>query len=205
MARTMHITPFGELVGYPWINKADDKFNPDNPVYKADLALDADEAQPLIDKLEGLVQEAFNAHVDDLPPAKKKLWSIYRPWEDELDEETGEPTGRIVFKTKQNSIIKTKSGEEKTITIGIRSASDKPMKATVWSGSTVRLMFSTRPIEMSSAKQVGIRLDLAMVQVKELSSGVSRGFGAVEGYTEDDADQAFDSAESSNNEEVGEY
>jgi hypothetical protein len=206
MAKKLLITPFGELVGYPWINKPDAKFSPENPVYKADVAIDAAEADVLVDKLEGLTQEAFANHIDDMPPAKAKQWTIYRPWEDEVDEETGEPTGRIVFRTKQNSVLKTLSGETKEIKVGIRSAADKPMSASVWAGSIARLMFSTRPIEMSSSKQFGLRLDLAMVQVRELAEG-RRGlsFGAVEGYTEEEADHAHDEQSSGPGEDVQDY
>lgn len=206
MARTLHVTPFGELVGYPWINKPDGKFNPENPVYKADIAIDASEVETLIAKLEGLAQEAHAEHVDDMKPAEKNKWSVYRPWEDELDDETGEPTGRVILRTKQNSIIKTKTGEKKTIKIGKRDAKDKPMTADVWSGSTVRLMFSTRPITVVGSKQAGIRLDLAMVQVKELSEGTGgRGFGAVDGYSEDEADAAHEEHSAASDETVEDY
>ncbi len=205
MARILHVSPFGELVGYPWINKPDAKFNEDNPVFKAALAIDNDEAAPLIATLEGLVQQAFQEHVDDLKPTQRKQWTIYRPWEEEVDEETGEPTGRTILHTKQNSIIRSPKGE-KQITIGLRDAADKPMSADIWAGSTARLMFSTRPIVINSSRKAGIRLDLAMVQVKELSEGRSnKGFGAVDGYTEAEAEAAHGEAEDDSNEPVGDY
>ncbi len=190
-------SPFG-IAQFPHLNRPDAKFNPDNPLYKTGLVLEGDTAEAMVVKVDAAADAAFEDYFNGngegaklAPGLKKKAledWKVYRPYERELDGETGEPTGRIVFDFKQNAHIKLRDGTVKDIQIGLYDAAGKEMKALVRGGSEIRVNYSMRPITMTSLKKVGVRLDFSRVQVRKLSEGNSGGFGAVEGYVDDGQD-----------------
>ena len=196
MATTFHISPIGPFGPYVWINKPDTKYNADG-LYSVDQLLEGQAAENLKAKIRGAAEAALNEHIDEMKPGEAKKWSLYVPFQDEEDEDSGEPTGRTVFNYKQNAKITLRDGTKKDIKIEIRDAADKVIDKPVFGGSEGRILFSMRPIVMVSTKQVGVRLDFAKVQVTKLQkgSGSSRGFGAVEGgYVADGDDQSFGDA-----------
>ncbi|CAE7866145.1 unnamed protein product, partial [Symbiodinium necroappetens] len=196
MATTFHISPIGEFQ-YPWVNKPDTKFN-DDGLYSVDLILDGQDAAKLKAKIDGAAESYLNEHTDEMKPAQAKQWELYVPYNDELDEETGEPTGRTIFHFKQNAKIILKDGSTKIVKIEIRDAGDNIINKQVFGGSEGRVLFSMRGIAVSSSKKAGVRLDFAKVQVTQLIQGSagSRGFGAVEGgYVADGEDQGFGGAD----------
>jgi len=200
-----HIGPVGPFT-HPWINKADTKFNADG-LYTVDQSVTGKPAESLAAKIEGAAQAALNDHTADMKPSEAKKWSLYVPFERVEDDESGEPTGEVIFNFKQNAKIKLRDGSTKDVKIELRDAKDKVIDAQVFSGSEGRVLFSMRPIVMTSSKQVGVRLDFAKVQVTKLQQGggASRGFGEYEGgYVAEGKDQSFGEAGDVPDEE-GEY
>lgn len=201
MSKTVYKdSPFGTAV-YPHVNTPDAKFNPDNPVFKTGLRLHGDEAQAFKLAVDNAAEAAFANWFEEgegktLSAGERKKFEVYRPYEVELDDATGEPTGAIVFDFKQNARIKLRDGTVKELKIGLYDAAGKEMTKLVRGGSEIRIRYSMRPIPMKPLKKVGVRLDFAMVQVRKLSEGSGTGgFGAVEGYQDDgEAGGGFGSA-----------
>lgn len=200
-----HVSPIGTF-NHPWVNKPDTKFNADG-LFTVDLSLKGETAETLAKKIEGASLAAFNEHVAELKPADAKKWSQYNPFE-RVEDDDGNATGEIVFSFKQNRLIKLRDGSTKTIAIEIRDAADRVIDKAIYSGSEGRILFSMRPIVMTSSKQVGVRLDFAKVQVTKLQQGggASRGFGKVEGgYEADSADQGFGGSDGTTTDGGGDY
>lgn len=165
-----------------WINKADTKYN-DQGLFKTEGIGSGPQVEAMKANIRAASQAALDAETAEMKPAEAKKWSLYVPFE-EVEDDDGQPTGDTRFTFKQNQVIKTKDGKEKTITIEVRDSADNVIDdVNVFSGTKARIMYSMRPIKMVSSKAVGVRLDFAKVQVVELSrgSGGSMGFGAVEG------------------------
>lgn len=189
------ISPIGEAGDYPWITKPDTKYKDDGEFHVALIVDPKDEGVPeWLDQIKADAELAFQSYIDAELAAKRlnkgtaKQWSIYVPFEDELDEE-GEPTGRKVVQFKQSHKLKLRDGTEKSVKIGVWDANDKPIPEdeipAIFGGSKLRIKSKARFITVVSAKQVGIRLDFPMVQIVELAesngAGGASGFGAVAG------------------------
>lgn len=198
MSKSVYKTsPFGVAV-FPHLSKPDIAFGRgENPLYHVKLALEGKEAADLKASISKAAQDAFDAFFENgkgasLSKAEAAKFTVYVPFEDETDKE-GNPTGRTLFEFKQNARIKLKDGTFKDITIGIWDATGKKaVTKPVWGGSVIRIDYSMRPIPMASLKAVGVRLDFAKVQVKELATSGQggSGFGAVEGYEEEGYEDA---------------
>ena len=196
MTKTLYQnSPFGIASAYPWLTKADTKYN-DNGVYKVGLVLSGEEAQAFKAKVDTASEasleryfEAEEAKGKKVTPALRKQWKVYHPYSVEEDD-AGNPTGYIEFRFKQNAKIKLKDGTVKDVKIAVMDASGKKeVKRPVFGGSELRIMFTFRDIVMVTAKEVGVQLAFGRVQVKTLaenSGGGGNGFDAVEGYTEGD-------------------
>lgn len=189
MASVYKDSPFGP-VDYPHLNRPDDKFNKDNPLYKGAQRLTGEVAEKFAAEIIEASDKALADFLESeegqkLTPKQRKEFAVYYPFEREEDDE-GEPTGFILFDFKQNSVIRLKDGTTKEVKIGLYDAAGNEMDKLVRHGSVVRFRYAMRPITMKSLKQVGVRLDFAMVQVKELAQGGSqKGFDAVDGYEDD--------------------
>lgn len=199
------ISPVGEFE-HPWVNKADTKFNADG-LFHTKHNVPVQMAQPVMDKIEAAAKAFLAEHTDSMSPGEAKKWGLQLPFEEVLDEETGEPTGDIQFTYKQNAKIKTKDGGVKHVNIEVRDGEDKIVTTSVWSGDKGRVMFTMRGIVISSTKKAGIRLDFAKVQITEKGrSGMSdAGFGAVEGGYVAPETSADDYEASEGDEEAGDY
>jgi hypothetical protein len=191
LAKEYYLSPFGTFV-FPWINKPDTKFNSDG-VFKTGLLCSMSDPAVVAmkDKIDTEVQAAFDRYFETdegkkIKPAERKNWSVYVPYEEDTDDQ-GNPIGYIKFDFKQNAKIKLKDGSVKEIKVGIKDAKDKDMHKPVFGGSEGRVMYTLRDIPMKSTKQIGLRMDMAQVQVTKLQSGSSGpGFGEVEGgYSEE--------------------
>lgn len=186
MAR-FHVSAFGPLI-HPWLTKADTKYNADG-LFHTELHPEGDEAEAMKKRITEAAQAAFDEETSKMKPGEAKKWSLYVPFEDITDDETGEPTGATKFDFKQNAKIKDRdTGELKPVKIEIRDSQDKPVTGVViYSGSIGRIMYSMRKIVMTSSKQIGVRLDFSKVQIKELKTG-GGGFGAIDdGYVGNDS------------------
>ena len=175
---------FGEAI-HPWINKPDTKYN-EAGLYKVDLLLSGKEAEEEKARIDQAAEAAFEEMTAEMTPGERKKWSIYRPYEAQEDDE-GNPTGLTVFSFRQNATIRLKDSTTKAIKISIQDAKGKDTSAAIFGGSIIRVRYTMRPIKMVSTKQIGVRLDFSMVQIKKLGTGSGgRGFGAIEDISDDD-------------------
>ena len=199
-------SPIGTFV-HPWITKADTKFNADG-LFHSDLDVSAEAASNTMEAIRGAAEAALAEHTDKMSPAQAKKWSVYLPFEELEDEETGEPTGTVRFQFKQNAKIKTRDGNVKQVSIEVRDGADKVVSIPVFNGDKGRIMFSMRPIVIAQSMKAGVRLDFYKVQVTEKGSGSSQGFGAVDGaYVADDRKTSddYEGPAEGGNEEGGDY
>ena len=169
------VTPTG-IARFPWLTKADTKFNPDG-IYKTDLLLSSEDAKAIATELKDL----FKKHH---PKAKGKF-----PWAKDVGED-GKETGNIIFK------FKTKNKP------ALFDAKGKPIQNTnVYGGSQIKVSATAAPY--SAAGNVGITLYLNAVQVIELVTGDSGGqqsfgFVATDGYEHtSEVEEAFNTEETS--------
>ena len=184
-------TPFGIATGFPWLTKADTKYN-EQGVFKCNLTLGGPEAQALKAKVDTACAAALERYFEEkkLDAKTRKGWKVYRPYTEDTDD-AGAPTGYIEFRFKQNAVLKLKDGTTKKVKIAVMDATNKKeVTRPVFGGSELRIQFTMRDIVMTSAREVGIQLAFGRVQVKKLAesgTGGANGFDAVEGYTEDDS------------------
>lgn len=173
-------TPKG-LFGFPCsIDEPDALFADDNNPndlgdYKCRVVLPADDADTIA--FQSYLQEIFDRHVEEMKARhdkkKIKVEPESLPWSEELDEED-EPTGNLVFRTKQAALIVskktgkkyhktikvfrpdgsvTKSGEEDCPRIGPRTLGQASGEVYLW---------------YNSSKGAGMTLRLKAVKVHEL-------------------------------------
>jgi hypothetical protein len=197
-------SPFGEAI-HPWINKADTKFN-EAGLFKVDHLVTGAEAQAQKAEIDKAAEAAFEEMTAEMTAGERKKFTIYRPYEVQEDDD-GNPTGAIVFNYKQNATIRLKDGTTKNIKISIQDAKGNDTSVAIYGGSIIRVMYSMRPIKMAGTKQIGVRLDFSMVQVKKLGKGSGgKGFGAIEDIEDDDfVSTPGDNAPASNGSVDGDY
>jgi len=163
------------LADHPWINKPDTKYNA-NGVFKTGLYLDGSEVetQNLLALIDEQAEAQFKEQTKGLSAAELKKWKVYKPYEEELDDETGEPTGRVMVTFKRNYKI-TVNGEDKYLRVSIYDADgnvppedDEPA---IFGGSTLQVAFTFRPVKVPGTKQAGVKLDMFAVRVIKLKRG----------------------------------
>lgn len=190
-------TPPGVAL-HSYVLKPDAKFNPENPIFKTKLVLDrsAPGVAEFLASLDAAVEEAFAAETKDLPVAQKKLWKTYLPYADQLDDETGEPTGKVVVSFKQNAKIKRRDGTMVDVKILVQDASGKRLeKVPVYSGDVIRVGYSVRPSKIATDKKIGVRLDFGMVRILNKAERGSDVFGGAEdGWTAEDHADDFNAS-----------
>jgi hypothetical protein len=190
------VTPLGEAL---WVKviEPDYKFDAKGK-YSADVVLDpSDEgAAKFIKVMEGLRDRALAEAKENLAPAKaKQVVSREVFWED-TDKE-GEPTGKIVIKTKANAI----DYNEEAVNIPVFNAKgieEEGWNSLIGNGSKVKLQVWASPYHMANGNYVGISYKLKKVQIIELSAysgGGDEGFGdeTGDGFGEEVAATATDS------------
>ena len=160
------VTPAGIAV-YPWLNKPDTKkFESGNnkPQYKVKLKLTPQEFEK---SLKGLIDEAAERGLVEAIAEKKtrkKTFSLYVPYEDELDDE-GDETGNILVKFSQNAQIRRKDGEVIDIVIPLFDKTGEATDVLVFGGSLIKVAFTMRTFANDATKQAGVTLDIAAAQV----------------------------------------
>lgn len=177
------VTPKGVLV-FPWLTKADTKFNAEG-VYKTSFALEGDEAEEFAEMLDGVLAEAEKYYTEELTPRAKAQARVASPYEEELDDD-GEPTGRVLFRFKQNATIKRKDGSVTKVKLPVVDSKRKPTSEPVYGGTVAKLAYYIRGYFMQSNKTIGLTLHPLAVQVIE-KPGAAGGnaaslFGEEEGY-----------------------
>lgn len=202
-------TPRGVFI-YPSLTKPDygnENFPTPDGVFKVNLQLSEEDAQPLIKALTPAwekAQEEGQAEFDKLPIAsRKKLkngFSMTDMFETEYDRETEEPTGNVIFKFKSKASGLNAKKERWTRKVPLFNASGVLLKnpPNIWGGTEGIVAYSVNPYFIAGQGMAGISLRLEAVQVLELVSEGSKsasgfGFGKQEGY--DDVSDEMPSGE----------
>lgn len=195
------LTPKGIAI-YPWLNKPDTKFNPEGE-YRIRIKLTAEEAQPIMDKLEEAAAKAvvdataeLNEKIatekgEKLVKAKKALKELKigdLPAKPDYDDE-GNETGYVVINFKLKATRKDKEGNpvKQSPKLFDAAGAELSKSADIWGGSEVKVAGVVNPFYMAATNTVGVSLRLNAVQVLKLSSGNSGdadsfGFGKEDGY-----------------------
>jgi len=151
---------------YPWLNKADFQFD-SNGQFKVNLRMPEADAKNLMDEVKKAADEAFGA----------KAKNAKMPWKKDAD------TGELVLVTKSKYRPKFADSQGQLI-----SENNVPP---IYGGSTLKLAGNIYPY--TAGGNVGVSLQLAGVQIIELSEGSGGGisFEAEEdGYVaENDGEQ----------------
>lgn len=211
---------------YPKLVEPDygnEKFPKPDGEYKVDLILSAEDAKPLIDKLQPLHDQALQdaqVEFDKLPVKTRKEFEkkgvtgpVANSFFSEIyDEETEEPTGDVYFRVKMKASGKNKkTGKVWKRKPAIFDAKGKPMvnPPDIWGGSTGKVSFEVVPYFIAGTAAAGLRLSLSAAQIIDLRSGGggnadSYGFGEEEGYEYDESDAPAKEAETNSNSDDGE-
>ena len=210
---------------FPHVLKADSKFNPEKPRYKAPISLTSDEAKPVIDAIladtkfgmpaaEALRDAAIAASKGKKLPPKKDPANADQvvPYQDVLDE-NGEPTGRVLLKIGGNDRFKNKKGETVMLTVKLFDSKGNELVGAkrpkeVWGGTRARVSYSHFPYYNAATNEYGVSLRLEAVKIIELKAGGSAGAEAFgfgdeeEGYEADE--MATDESGTTSSEPAGE-
>lgn len=174
-------TPIGEF-SYPFITRPAPAFKNGKPSFKVDLILSGKDADKLKKEIDVFVEEAVKeaeAKVKEKYPKIKKIDSELLekvagtkriPYYEERDEDTGELTGRTIFRFKHTPkkdstftpFVVDSNGDVITNTKGLF----------IGSGTKGRVGYSIKPYFMEGNAH-GVSLDLGAVQIIELVSGSS--------------------------------
>ncbi len=192
-------TPKG-IAKFPWLNRPDTRFNSDG-VYTVSLLLTPEEAQPLMEQLDELADQAVEKAKQDLVEKGKKTHAkkVVRmePYKMEEDAE-GTETGMVEFKFKMKAKITKKDNTVIELFPKLFDSKGKPINAEetqVFGGSIIKVNYTPSPYYVASTKGAGVSLQLNAVQVIEL---ISRG-GDASFFGFDVEEDGFDAEEVSIN------
>jgi len=199
------MTPKGVAI-FPALNEPDYKFKKDTGEWHARIRVepDAPGVEELRDYAQGLMEEAFEAKKAELTKAKKgallkELKMAPNPVKDEIDSETGEPTGKLVIRAALGYKVNIKNGPRAGETFFKKpDFFDKAGKVLknppkIGGGSTLKLAVIPMDYETDGGKTIGVSFELQAVQVLTVVAGGVRsasdyGFGEEEGDDIEDGD-----------------
>ena len=192
------VTPRGPLI-WPALNEPDFKFKKEFGEYHARLRLSPD--TPGLDELlataETILDEAFEAKKAELTRQKKgallkelKKADILK---EEVDQETGDPTGFVILRAAANAGGKKKNGETFTKRPDYFDRRGKQIKnpPKIGGGSEVKLGVRIMDYETDGGKTIGVRFELEGVQLLKVVEGGSRSADFY-GFGEEDGDDIVD-------------
>ncbi|QOC54163.1 hypothetical protein [Caulobacter vibrioides] len=195
------LTPKGVAI-YPHLNKADTKYNADGR-FHTKLALDADdpETQAFVAKLEAIRDEVFDKKYAELVEAKKvaraKEMTKGPVFKVEVDDETGEETGRLLITVAmKHRVVSKKDGKTYFLVPKYFNAKRVQLKnpPIIGSNSLLRCFVEPWASLKEDTKSVNVTLRLDAVQIITLSSFGQRS-GADYGFAEEDGDDITDGAD----------
>jgi hypothetical protein len=136
--------------------------------YSIQVVVPETEAAEVCEQLENMAQAKLAEVVKEQPKLKNVL-STRTPFEDETDE-TGNPTGNVLFKTKMKARIKSRDGRVYEQKPAVVDAKRTPLDGSqlIGNGSLVKVAVEPVPYMMQSTKQVGVTLRLKAVQIINL-------------------------------------
>lgn len=179
------VSPAGIAV-WPHLNSPDTKFdNGGAGEYKVSVKLTEAAAQPVIDKLQKILDQYHAEEISQNP--KVKQFTPRLPIEEEVDDQ-GNLTGNWLLKVKQKAQITTDNGIV-DMKVALFDAKRRPTNAEIGGGSTLKVATTIVPYTMPSNKSVGISLRLNAVQVINLVEGGKDGDGSMfdeeDGFTDE--------------------
>lgn len=181
-------SPKGVAV-FPWLNKPDTKFK-EQGEYRTKLRMSAEDAEPLIAKLQPLFDAAV-AEAKKNPKRKGKKIAVNDFYTTVVDDD-GNETGEVEFNFKRTaSGISKKTNEPWAVKPDLFDAKGQPLRADakIYGGSILKVSFDVMPYD--TPQGTGIKLSLAAVQVIKLVEGnrnaSTYGFG--DESDDDDADE----------------
>lgn len=188
---------------FPSITKPDygnDQFPKPAGEFKTQLVLSREAAQPMIDKLQPLYDEAIAEGEDKFSKLKieqrKKLKSFTANelFQEEYDKVTEEPTGNVIFKFATVASGVNAKGDAWTRKIPVFDAKGKPLAKppAIWGGTIGKVSFEASAYFIPGTGAGGLKLYLTAAQIIELRSAGQRdasgyGFGEEEGFSGEDA------------------
>lgn len=182
---------------WPKLETPDTKFIPLG-VYSVDLAVPLEEAGTVMKTL----AEEHKMHTGK-PPAK----ADNTMWKMEIDEETGEETGRVIFKCRIKNVQRKDGGIWDRKPVLWDAKGNRIQNVNVGSGSTLRLKCSVYCWTAGAKK--GVSLQPVAVQVLDLKSfnkGEDFDFDVEEGFEASaDVSNDFDGGNDYGDEEESEF
>lgn len=172
--RPIHITPVGRAV-WPKLTRPETKFDADG-VYSVKLALPehSEEAVALINLIEEAMDEAL---AEGKAKAKgKKVKQADPPYTEEIDRDSEQPTGNLLFSFKMRASGTRKDGTPWTRRPNLYDAHRQPIRpedVDIWNGTRLRVAYTTEPFYVP-ALGAGVSLRLQAAQIIELVSGGER-------------------------------
>ena len=215
-------TPRGEL-GWPKLTEPDfgsDDYPTPQGVYKTDLILvrtapGVEKFLAILDKMMDRAKEIAEEKFAEMPVKNRKALeakggiTANPPYIEEYDEDTEEPTGRIILKVKRDaSGVRKKDNKPWTAKVDLFDAKGVPFKKgkSIWGGSTAILNIECYPYFVAGTGAYGVSKRLNAAQIIALvSEGGSRsassyGFQVQEGYDSSEDDEV--SEDTSNDDDV---
>jgi hypothetical protein len=169
MATKTITTPAG-IARYPSLNRADTKFD-EIGVYKVNLEMSSEDAEPFIKQVEALFAEFLNDKKRELKKDKLKLHAA--PWE--------ENDGMTQLKLKVKAMGKNKEGETFSRQPKLFGADGQPLEANIGGGSKIKV--AVVPYTWYTASLgAGITLQPKAVQVLELVTWGDGGSASAYGF-----------------------
>lgn len=163
-------TPKGRA-SFPHLNEPDSRFseNEFDDTYNVKLVLSAEEAQPLIEIIEGMEVDNIAYFKAENPKQKAKVKVINRPFQDETDN-NGDPTGNVVFTFKMPARVKRKrDGKVFEFSPKLFDKYGRPTSEKIGGGSIIQVSAEARGYFTTMAG-AGITLRLEAVMCHEFNS-----------------------------------
>jgi len=169
----------------------DTKFNAKGE-YSTDLVCDPKDpaVQAYIEKLEKLVDIAYNETCETLGAAKAREVRKAAVYKDDYDQD-GNPTGKIIFKYKLKDLTdRRERGDSAEILVVDAKRNPLGKEAPlVGNGSTIRVVSYANPYFMASTKTVGLSHIWSKMQIIDLvefsGAGGSDEFDDEDGFVEE--------------------
>ena len=182
MADTNISIPLGRAL-YPALKIAETKFH-DLGQYKCNVSVPLKEATSTMDKLSGL----FKEHTGKVPPKSENTM-----WKMEIDPDTGEETGNVIFKCSVKN-VRRRDGELWDRRPKQFDAKMNPVDLDPYGGT--EMYVSASVYAWSAAGKKGVSLQPMAVQIINLverSGGNAEGFGfqAQEGFQAEETNYNF--------------
>tara|TARA_R100000781_G_C4080870_1_gene127671 strand:+ start:2035 stop:2796 length:762 start_codon:yes stop_codon:yes gene_type:complete len=165
-------TPKG-VAHFPYISQPDTKFD-EAGVYKVNLCLPKEEAEPVIKLINAEIVGGIKGLMEK---SKKEVKQAPVPYHDEVDEDTGQPTGNVIIKFKSKAAWKPAVFDSK---------GNMMTSHNIYGGSVIKVNGSIA-FYSSPSIGAGATLRLRAVQIIEYVEGADGatkfGFDSEDGFT----------------------